>query len=104
MHDAPTGEFSCTEPGGARHCINRSTMVHNYKVMPKLIISEAPSFLEKDMVGVPINTVLDWPIGTPAGLAAFVNPKVNAQLKRMLARRRVCLQGFPKCSHVSVLE
>ncbi|KAH0614382.1 uncharacterized protein H6S33_000018 [Morchella sextelata] len=37
------------------------------------------------LVGFPINAILDWPMGTPAGFEAFHNPKVNAQFKKMLA-------------------
>ncbi|KAK0486796.1 phosphatidylserine decarboxylase-like protein [Armillaria luteobubalina] len=51
------------------------------------IITEAPDFEEADykvgLVGFPINAILDWPMGTPAGLTAFVNDKVNAQFKKM---------------------
>ncbi|KAK0471498.1 phosphatidylserine decarboxylase-like protein [Armillaria novae-zelandiae] len=39
------------------------------------IITEAPDFEEADynvgLVGFPINAILDWPMGTPAGLTAF---------------------------------
>lgn len=36
------------------------------------------------MVGVPINVVLDWPMGTPSGYAAFLDPDINAMIKKML--------------------
>ncbi|KAH0183189.1 hypothetical protein KCV03_g9895, partial [Aureobasidium melanogenum] len=36
------------------------------------------------MVGVPINAVLDWPMGTPSGFAVFLDPQVNAMLKKVL--------------------
>lgn len=36
------------------------------------------------MVGLPINAVLDWPMGTPSGYAAFLDPTVNAMLKKVL--------------------
>jgi phosphatidylserine decarboxylase len=35
-------------------------------------------------VGLPINAVLDWPAATRSGFAAFLDPKVNAILKKVL--------------------
>ncbi|KAI8592488.1 Phophatidylserine decarboxylase-domain-containing protein [Geranomyces variabilis] len=36
------------------------------------------------MVGTPVSAVLDWPMGTPSGVAAFLDPQVNALLKKVL--------------------
>jgi phosphatidylserine decarboxylase len=47
------------------------------------IISTAPAYQEDDLVGFPINAILDWPMGTSAGLAMFADPRVNEQFKRM---------------------
>ncbi|KAK0449077.1 Phophatidylserine decarboxylase-domain-containing protein [Desarmillaria tabescens] len=38
---------------------------------------------EVGLVGFPISTILDWPMGTPAGFTTFVSPKVDAQFKKM---------------------
>lgn len=62
------------------------SQVRDYKTMLSLfnvIITTAPCFEENGLVGFPINAILNWPMATPAGLALFVNPKVNAQIKRM---------------------
>lgn len=48
-----------------------------------LIITTAPFFEDNEFVGFPMNAILNWPMATPAGLALFVNPKVNAQFKRL---------------------
>ena len=32
------------------------------------------------LVGVPVNALLDWPMGTRAGFTVFQDPKVNAQV------------------------
>lgn len=48
-----------------------------------IIIREAPTFEDSYFVAFPINAILDWPMGTPAGYAAFVNPKVNAMFHKM---------------------
>ncbi|KAL1589179.1 hypothetical protein WHR41_02339 [Cladosporium halotolerans] len=40
---------------------------------------------EAGMVGLPINAVLDWPMGTPSGFAFFLDPDVNAILKKMIS-------------------
>jgi len=52
------------------------------------LLTEAPSWNDKShrvgMVGLPINAILDWPIGTPSGWAAFLDPDVNKMIKKVL--------------------
>ena len=47
------------------------------------VISKAPHYEDNIFVGFPINAVLNWPMGTPAGLSMLANEKVNAQFKKM---------------------
>jgi phosphatidylserine decarboxylase len=47
------------------------------------ILSKSPEYEDDDLVGFPINAILDWPMGTDAGYAMFTNPKVNAQFLKM---------------------
>jgi phosphatidylserine decarboxylase len=49
------------------------------------VLTTAPEFSTVGMVGCPINAVLDFPMITPAGLAAFLSPKLNRVLKKVLA-------------------
>jgi phosphatidylserine decarboxylase len=49
------------------------------------VLTTAPEFSTDGMVGCPINAVLDFPMITPAGLAAFLSPKLNRMLKKVLA-------------------
>ncbi|KAF2107311.1 Phophatidylserine decarboxylase-domain-containing protein [Lophiotrema nucula] len=65
--------------------------IHDYPHMLQLfnhLLTEAPSWNDKShrvgMVGLPINAVLDWPMGTPSGWAAFLDPDVNKIIKKML--------------------
>jgi phosphatidylserine decarboxylase len=48
------------------------------------LLTMAPEFDESSMVGTPLNAVLDWPMGTPAGFGAFRDPRINAMLKKVL--------------------
>ncbi|KAJ5810634.1 uncharacterized protein N7503_002852 [Penicillium pulvis] len=52
------------------------------------MLTTAPSWTDKahrvGLVGLPINAVLDWPMGTPSGYAAFLDPEINAMLKKVL--------------------
>ncbi len=48
------------------------------------VLTTAPTFNTTGLVGFPINAILDWPMGTPAGFTAFLNDKVNAQFKKIL--------------------
>ena len=61
--------------------------VRDYGRMLRLlnrIMTTAPEFNKSGLVGFPINAILDWPMGTPAGTSAFLNNKVNRHLKAIL--------------------
>src|ERR1035437_5007684 len=70
--------------------------VRNYRDMLRLInqiITQAPEFNKTDLVGFPINAIVNWAMGTPAGTAAFLNKKVNRQLKKILAQWAMFLRS-----------
>jgi len=48
------------------------------------VLEMAPEFSETAMVITPLAAILDWTIGTPAGFAAYRDPRVNAMLKKIL--------------------
>ena len=48
------------------------------------VLTRAPDFNTTGMVGFPINAILDFPMITAAGLAAFTMPEVNAVLRKYL--------------------
>ncbi|HRW36012.1 MAG TPA: phosphatidylserine decarboxylase family protein [Thermotogota bacterium] len=76
--------------------------VRDYKHMLQLmnqILTQAPEFNQTGLVGFPINAILDWPMGTPAGTTAFLNEKVNQQLKKILNQWAVFL-GSPDSRYV----
>lgn len=65
--------------------------IHDYDHMLQLLnhlMTTAPSWSDQSqrvgLVGLPINAVLDWPMGTPSGFAAFLDPDVNKMLKKVL--------------------
>lgn len=49
-----------------------------------LIMTRAPKFNKTGLVGFPINVILNWPMATTAGFAAFLNDKVNRLFKNIL--------------------
>ncbi|CAE6445159.1 unnamed protein product [Rhizoctonia solani] len=60
--------------------------IRDYDTMFKVfdyIITHAIPYEDNDLVGFPINAVLDWPMGTDAGLYTFLVPAVNEQFKKM---------------------
>jgi len=70
--------------------------VRNYRDMLRLInqvITQAPEFNKTDLVGFPINAIVNWAMGTAAGASAFLNDKVNRQLKKILAQWAVFLNS-----------
>ncbi|KAJ5096366.1 hypothetical protein NUU61_005722 [Penicillium alfredii] len=52
------------------------------------LLSTAPAWTDQShrvgLVGLPINAILDWPMGTASGYAAFLDPDINAMLKKVL--------------------
>ncbi len=57
---------------------------HHMLHLLNTIMTHAPEFNQSGLVGCPINTIFDWSMGTAAGFAAFLNERVNAQLKLVL--------------------
>jgi phosphatidylserine decarboxylase len=45
------------------------------------VLTMAPEFSASAMVATPLAAILDWAMGTPAGFAAFRDPRVNAMLE-----------------------
>jgi len=48
------------------------------------VLTMAPEFGENPVI-TPLCAILDWTMGTPAGFAAFRDPRINAMLKKILA-------------------
>ncbi len=61
------------------------------------ILTTAPEFNKTGLVGFPINAILAWPMGTPAGTMAFLNEKVNRQLKIILNQWARFLNSADSC-------
>ncbi|MBV8884274.1 MAG: phosphatidylserine decarboxylase family protein [Chroococcidiopsidaceae cyanobacterium CP_BM_RX_35] len=61
--------------------------IENYDQMLLLInavLTRAPEFSESELVILPLTAILDWSMGTSAGFAAFLNPKINAMFEKIL--------------------
>jgi phosphatidylserine decarboxylase len=62
--------------------------LENYEqmlVVMNHVLTTSPTFDSTAMVGCPINAILDYPMITPAGLAAFADRRVNEMLRRLLS-------------------
>jgi phosphatidylserine decarboxylase len=76
--------------------------IRDYHQMLQILsrtLTTSPEFNETGLVGFPINAVLDWPMGTAAGQTAFLDPRVNRQLKKILSAWGDFLQS-PKSRYV----
>ncbi len=72
------------------------SQVRSYHHMLQLInkiITKSIEFNTSYFVGLPISVIFGWPMGTPAGSAAFLNHKVNAQLKKILNEWAIYLRS-----------
>jgi phosphatidylserine decarboxylase len=65
----------------------RQRHLHSVEQMLALInevLTMAPEFGEHSMVATPLAAILDSTMGTPAGFAAYRDPRINAMLKKIL--------------------
>ena len=63
---------------------SKGTNIPSWQLMIILIdhiMTSAPEYNNTDLVVVPINGILNWPMVTTAGFAAFLNDKVSTLLK-----------------------
>ena len=68
------------------------------------LMTTAPRFYDSELVGFPINVVLNWPMNTTAGFAAFLNDKVNKLFKAILNYWADTWLNTPKSCHVLTTE
>ena len=68
-----------TKPYRKRHLESVAQMVR----LINEVLTMAPEF-GGAMVATPLGAILDWTMGTPAGFAAFRDPRVNAMIKKIL--------------------
>ena len=75
---------------------------HHFLQVLNHLLTTAPSWTDKShrvgLVGLPINAVLDWPMGTPSGYAAFLDPDINAMIKK---ENPQCLERVPALTRFS---
>jgi phosphatidylserine decarboxylase len=70
-----------TKPYSKRHLQSVEQMLR----LINEVLTMAPEFgSQSSMVATPLGAILDWTMGTPAGFAAFRDPKINEMLKKIL--------------------
>jgi phosphatidylserine decarboxylase len=65
------------------------------------VMTMSPSFDHSELVGCPINALLDWLMCVPAGYAVFRDPALNAQFKRVLQSWNVFLNSAASCTYLN---
>jgi phosphatidylserine decarboxylase len=60
------------------------TSIHELMLAINQIMTYAPPFDETELVGCPLNALLDWPMCMPSGFGFFRAAAVNAQLQKVL--------------------
>ena len=73
-------EVPASKPYHKRHLQSVEQMVR----MISEVLTTAPEFGVSSMVATPLAAILDWTMGTPAGFAAFRDPRINALVKQIL--------------------
>lgn len=84
FEEVPSKKPYGNDPAGHRQ-------VRDYHHMLELLnhlMTTAPHWSDQEhgagLVGLPINALFDWPMGTPSGFAIFLDPQVNTILKKVL--------------------
>ena len=75
---------------------NGQPQIRDYKtLLGRLndVIVCAPEFQTTILKGFPINALLAFPMATPSGIVAFLNEKVNVQIKKILERWAIFLRS-----------
>lgn len=72
-------EVPSTKPYSKRHLESSEQLLR----LINEVLTMAPEFGD-NAVTLPLNAILDWAMGTPAGFAAFRDPRINAILKKIL--------------------
>ncbi|KAL5358886.1 Phophatidylserine decarboxylase-domain-containing protein [Aspergillus floccosus] len=82
--EIPRNRPYSTDPTG---CPQMRDYQHMLRVL-NYLLTTAPSWNDFShrvgLVGLPINAVLDWSMGTPSGYAAFLDADINAMIKKIL--------------------
>lgn len=63
---------------------NHLRSVEQMLVLINAVLTQAPDFNTTALVGAPLNAIIDWSMGTPAGFAAFRYPPINAMFRKIL--------------------
>ena len=88
MFDQVPSEYT-TDPLGMPQIKNYHQML---QVMNR-VLTMAPEFSQSGFVGFPINSILNWPMATPAGQQAFLDKRVNGKIKQILNKWAVFLDS-----------
>jgi phosphatidylserine decarboxylase len=74
------GQVPKTSKYRARHLASIEQML----TLMNAVLTYVPEFEDSAYVGCPLDAILDWCMGTPAGFAAFRHPSVNALLRKII--------------------
>ncbi|WP_137936488.1 phosphatidylserine decarboxylase family protein [Chitinivorax sp. B] len=70
-------------------------------LMINQVITMSSPFSTSELVGCPLNALLDWPMCMPAGFALFREPALNAQLQKILNSWCVYLSSADSCTYLN---
>jgi phosphatidylserine decarboxylase len=72
-------------PRSSKYRVRHLDSIEQMLSLMNAVLTYAPEFEDSAYVGCPLDAILDWCMGTPAGFVAFRHPTVNAMLKKMIA-------------------
>jgi phosphatidylserine decarboxylase len=71
-------------PKASKYRVRHLDSIEQMLNLMNAVLTYVPEFEDSAYVGCPLNAILEWCMGTPAGFAAFRHPTVNAMLKKIM--------------------
>lgn len=71
-------------PNTKPYRVNHLRSVDQMLSLINAVLTQAPEYNTTELVGAPLNAIIDWSMGTPAGFAAFRHPPINQMFKKIL--------------------
>jgi phosphatidylserine decarboxylase len=78
-------------PRSSKYRVRHLNSIEQMLSLINAVLTYVPEFEDSAYVGCPLDAILDWCMGTPAGFAAFRHPTVNAMLRKIIAVWCECL-------------
>jgi len=98
LNQVPDNKKYLTDP---THQMPQVRDFDKYVAVINYVIQSGPKWThagnQAGLVGVPLNALMDWGMGTRAGFAVFQDPKINSLVGGSMVRAHIAAEGDSGC-------